>query len=275
MTAFVRLRVLGSSVNVQFTGPESAAESLAAGVRRRWHLCLRDDDDAPDRLIEAVLRPPDETRRPRHWDRADTVVEDSDERRLLQRLTQSITHAIIEHQTGQLLMLHAAALTHQETGATAVFVAPGNTGKTTLSHRLGQGRGYVTDETVGIRRDGGIEIYPKPLSVRRADWAGVKDETAPGDLGLVPPAVDPWVAGIVLLSRDLEHVGEPLVEELELFDAVLGLSPESSGFMGTEAPLQWVADILGRTGGAKRVTYAEVTDLEPLLDSILERTSTW
>ena len=47
------------------------------------------------------------------------------------------------------LMLHAAGLADPATGATAVFVAPGNTGKTTLCRTLGPVRTYVSDETVG------------------------------------------------------------------------------------------------------------------------------
>lgn len=34
--------------------------------------------------------------------------------------------------------------------------------------------------------------YPKPLSVRRPDRSGVKDETAPGDVGLRATGAAPW-----------------------------------------------------------------------------------
>src|SRR5690606_11574012 len=134
---------------------------------------------------------------------------------------------VIAARTGELLMLHAAALAHPKTGATAVFVAPGNTGKTTLCRALGPSRSYVTDETVGVRRDGAVVAYPKPLSLRRPDGVGIKDEAAPGDVGLPRPRVQLWLAGIVLLRRDPDEVGVPVVEELPLLDAVLALTPES------------------------------------------------
>jgi hypothetical protein len=168
-------------------------------------------------------------------------------------------------------MLHAAGLADPETGATAVFVAPGNTGKTTLCRTLGPTRAYVSDETVGIRRDGTIAPYLKPLSTRRADWADVKDEQAPGAVGLRAPVATPWVAGIVLLRRDAALADGPEVEELDLLDAVLELTPESSGFMGTDGPLRWLADVLEGTGGARRAVYAEVSTLEPLVAEICGR----
>lgn len=294
----VGLHVLGTDVDVEVGGADP--DGLARMLRDRWHLCLREagrgsgrrgpsgEDapsgdaegasrhDAPALLLRAArLTGEEPADRRSAWRREATTVEDEDVRRLLQRLTQSITHAVITDRTGELLMLHAAGVCHPVTGATAVFVAPGNTGKTTLCRTLGPGRGYITDETVGIRRDGSIDVYAKPLSVRRPDWTGVKDETAPGAVGLTVPERRPWVAGIVLLRREGEHAGPPLVEELDLMDAVVALVPESSGFMRTDRPLAWLASVLERTGGARRVTYAEVADLEPLVEEICARRSPW
>lgn len=292
----VPLRALGTDVDIQVAGHD--ATMLARGLRDRWHLCLREDaavagagavadtdtDAAHDartpgekpRVVRVTLLPPEGEQEPASaWARGDNDVRDRDPRRLLQRLTQSITHEVITARTGELLMLHAAGLADPATGATAVFVAPGNTGKTTLCRTLGPTRRYLSDETVGIRRDGTVVPYPKPLSVRRPDWVGVKDETAPGDVGLRSPEADPWLAGIVLLRREEDHVGAPVVEDLEVLDAVISLTPESSGFMRTERPLRWLADVLERTGGARRVTYAEVADLEPLAAEICSRESPW
>lgn len=276
----VPLRVLGTDVDVHVSGHDR--EALAHGIRTRWHLCLRDErlpGDRPDhepRVVRATLLAPEGEPEPASaWTRGDNDVRDRDPRRLLQRLTQSVTHEVISARTGELLMLHAAGLADPDTGATAVFVAPGNTGKTTLSRTLGPNRRYLSDETVGIRRDGTVVPYPKPLSVRRSDWRGVKDETAPGDVGLQAPEVEPWLAGIVLIRRDEDHVGPPSVERLDVLDAVIALTPESSGFMRTDAPLHWVAEVLDRTGGAVRVTYAEVADLEPLVAKICSRNSPW
>lgn len=274
----VPLRALGTDVDVHVGG--YLREMTVQAVRDRWHLCLRADDgttgDGPPRTVRAVLEDPETpSGTVSAWSRGERDVRDQDPRRLLQRLTQAVTHEVIAARTGELLMLHAAALAHPGTGATAVFVAPGNMGKTTLCRTLGLSRSYVTDETVGVRRDGTVVPYPKPLSVRRPDWVGIKDETAPGDVGLTRPRVQPWLAGIVLLRRDPDEVGDPVVEELPLLDAVMALTPESSGFMRTDAPLQWLARVLERTGGARRVTYAEVADLEPLAADLCGRESPW
>lgn len=272
----VALHVLGTDVDVHVTGVDAAA--TAEAIRERWHLALRGEDrqdaaEEPPTVVEAGLTMPDEDQTP--WARAETVVRDQDLRRLLQRLTQTITYSAIGARSGEVLMLHAAALADPVTGATGGFVAEGNTGKTTLCRTLGPGRSYVTDETLAVRRDGTVVPYPKPLSVRRTDWAGVKDEQAPGSLGLQPPTVQPWLAGLVMLRRDPQHQGPVLVEDLDLLDAIVELTPQSSAFMRTDRPLHWVAEVLERTGGLRRATYAEVADLEPLVDELCSRRSPW
>lgn len=281
----VPLHVLGTDVDLHVGGHRRS--HLAQVLRDRWHLCLRADGTPtsaePPRVVGATLLEPDAapgasaTSDPAAapgWARGDSV-SDSDEPRLLQRLTQSVTYAAIGARSGELLMLHAAGLADPVTGATAAFVAPGNTGKTTLCRTLGPARSYVSDETVGVRRDGTVTPYPKPLSTRRPDWAGVKDEQAPGSLGLRPPEVTPWLAGVVLLRRVEGHRGAPEVEELDVLDAIMAITPESSAFMRTERPLHWLADVLDRTGGARRVTYGEVGELEPLVGEICGRRSPW
>lgn len=276
------LHVLGTDVDVHIGGHDP--DLLESALRERWHLCLREPAPAGSappqerpapKVVEAGLRAPEGDAPADPWSREATVVRDEDLRVLLQRLTQSVTHAVISARTGDLLMLHSAGLAHPVTGATAVFVAPGNTGKTTLCRTLGPVRTYVSDETVGIRRDGGVTAYLKPLSTRRPDWAGVKDEQAPGLVGLRAPAADPWVAGIVVLRRDPGHRGPVGLEPLDTLDAVVALTPESSGFMRTDGPLRWLADVLERTGGAVRATYAEVEGLEPLAAEICARRSPW
>ena len=282
----VGLHALGTDVDLHVTGHDAA--DLAAQLRERWHLALRPErtPHAPPPagasgppvgtdpvVVRAHRLAPGDQAPP--WTRGGGTVADSDPRRLLQHLTQAVTHAVITARTGDLLMLHAAGLADPATGATAVFVAPGNTGKTTLCRTLGPVRTYVSDETVGIRRDGGVTAYLKPLSTRRPDWAGVKDEQAPGLVGLRAPAADPWVAGIVVLRRDPGHRGPVGLEPLDTLDAVVALTPESSGFMRTDGPLRWLADVLERTGGAVRATYAEVEGLEPLAAEICARRSPW
>ncbi|MDO5739003.1 MAG: hypothetical protein Q4P07_02525 [Ornithinimicrobium sp.] len=269
----VPLHVLDTDVDLHVTGHDAAG--TAAAIAQRWHLALREGEGSlTATVVEAALLPPDRDEAA-PWTREETVVHHSDLPRLLQLLTQSVTYAVIGARSGELLMLHAAALAHPVTGAAAGFVAPGNTGKTTLCRTLGPELSYLTDETLGIRRDGTIAAYLKPLSTRRTDWLGVKDEQAPGALRLQAPPAPPWIAGLVILERDPEHAGEPLVEELDTLDAVIALTPESSAFMKTERPLQWLADVLERTGGARRATYGEVAQLRPLAHEICGRPSPW
>jgi hypothetical protein len=187
----------------------------------------------------------------------------------LTTLTQDVTRAAISQQTGRLLMLHAGALSNLETGASVAYVAPGGTGKTTISTTLGRGRGYITDETVAVTRAGDIEPYPKPLSVRSA--AGGKDEVAPGELGLEPVGARPWLAGLFVLRRDPGHVGEPAVRELGLLDAMMALSPETSALAALPEPLRTCRDVVKGAGGLLQVTYREATQLEDLLARALER----
>ncbi|CAN5882917.1 hypothetical protein BH24ACT8_BH24ACT8_09590 [soil metagenome] len=286
------LRALDVDVDLHLGGIDPVG--LEREVRRRWRLCLREQwAEGPARSrnqrarLDRDLDPP--AREPVRLELSlveqpavsvssgrrheVTTVVDHDPRRLQMRLTHAITRSVIAASTGQLLMLHAAALCHPETGATVVCVAPGNTGKSTLCTRLGPGRGYLSDETVGIRRDGTVAAYPKPISTRRPDWLGIKDEVPPADLGLTAPTVLPWVAGVILLGRDPGHQGPPRLEQLPTLTALTALGPESSGFMSTERPLTWLAALLESTGGARRVAYASSAQLEPVVAQIIGRTT--
>lgn len=298
----VRLRVLDTDVDVHVGGVDP--ERLAAGVRERWHLCLRDPDagPAPDGIppvtltvaLEAEPQPGPDTdpaaprptptspapapaptfpaTAPVPGRREATDLVGSDEAGLFTRLTHAVTGAVIRSQSGRLLMLHAAALADPVTGATLVAVAAGGTGKSTLCRVHGPGRVYLTDETVGIRRDGSLAAYPKPVSLRRSEQPFGKDEVPPSALGLDSPPVQTRVAGVVLLRRDPEHEGPAVVEGLDTLEALAALAPESSAFMVTERPLTWLAGLLESTGGARRVTYSDTAHLADLVAEVLGRT---
>jgi hypothetical protein len=304
----VPLRAMDTDVDVHVGGVDP--ERLAAGVRERWRLCLRDEGagPAPDgvpavRLTLALeperdpgpttaagptpapgtTTPPGPTPAPGTTTppgptpavpgrREATELVGRDEDGLFTRLTHAVTGAVIRAQSGRLLMLHAAALADPGTGATLVAVAAGGTGKSTLCRVHGPGRVYLTDETVGIRRDGSVAAYPKPVSLRRSEQPFGKDEVPPARLGLDAPPVPTWVAGVVLLRRDPAHRGAPVVEQLDTLDALVSLAPESSAFMVTDHPLTWLAELLEGTGGARRVTYADTADLGQLVAEVLGRT---
>jgi hypothetical protein len=147
MQSAVDVRVLGVVVRILVPG-----DDVRSAVRQAWRECLTDTAEG---VADSVRVPATRSRSPEEVGR------------LLQGLTQQVTGAAIRARAGSLMMFHAAALCDQSTGATLAVVAPGGTGKTTVVRTLGRGRGYVTDETVGVEHDGSVVPYLKPLSVRR------------------------------------------------------------------------------------------------------------
>ncbi|MGO4599357.1 hypothetical protein [Terrabacter sp. 2RAF25] len=247
-TPAVTVRALDVVVRIDLGDP-----GLLPAIEQAWHLCLAEDHE-PD----AVVRVPD------HDGTPDSVA------RSLQLLTQSVTLAAIGARAGRDVMLHAGGLSHPVTGASIAYVAPGGTGKTTVTTTLGRGRGYLSDETVAVRCDGAIVSYPKPLSIRRPD-GGIKDETAPGALGLAAACPEPWLAGIVALRRDLAP-GSPIdVVDVPILDALVMLAPESSSLARLDGPLRRLADVVEMGGGLRLVHFAEARQLEPLVAGVLGR----
>ncbi len=194
---------------------------------------------------------------------------DGDPAPLLQRFTQDVTSAAIKAQRGRLFMFHAGAVTDPGTGRALAYVAPGGTGKTTLSMVLGRTHGYVTDETVGFTPDGRILPYEKPLSVRPQDFAGVKNETSPDTLGLATVHPDAHLHRFVLIRRD-PSLAAPTVERLDLVDAILKLATESSSLSSLDRPLQALAAFLDRRPPTLLVTYDEAEHARDLLLDALE-----
>ncbi len=253
------VRALGRRIRVTLDA------ALLDEARHVWHLCLEDGVDA-DTPVDAEVHhaPPVPLA-------ANGASAPNARTASLQELTQSITHAAIGTAAGELLMLHAGALCDPGTGATLVYAAPGGTGKTTVTSTFGPGRGYLTDETVGLTRDLTVRAYPKPLSVRRGDTAFLKHETAPGDLGLTSPVVRPWLAGLVALRRD-GRPGAPVeVEEVGLLDALVLLAPETSSLARLDGPLRWLADAVEAAGGLRVLHFADAPDLEPVVTEVLGR----
>lgn len=250
-TTTLHVRVLGTTVAVDV--PDDRLRPL---VEVAWSMSAT----APAAGAPAVSPPP-----------LDEVAGPDEVAAAMQALTQTVTRAAIAARTGELMMFHAGGLCDQTSGATIALVAPGGTGKTTLVRTLGRGRGYVSDETVGVTADGHIEPYCKPLSVRRPEMGQPKDEVAPESLGLCPPRVRPWLAGMVLLRRDLE-VGESVrVETVDLLDALVLLAPETSALASFAAPLRRLAELVESVGGLRRVRYHDAADVEPVVHDVLGR----
>lgn len=252
---------VGATVRVRFGG--SRAEELDAEFRRIWSRCLL-SEEAGAADVRADLFEPGQIR-PSHSDEA--RITDSEAAPLLQRLTQAITAKLVARQVGKLLLLHAGAVSNPTTGASLVFVAPGGTGKTTLTCLLGTRYGYLTDESVGITADGRILPYPKPLSIRDGS-ARHKRETSPDELGLLPAPPDPWVRQIVLLRRSRLASGR--ASELSLINAIASITPESSSLSKLDKGLHRLAGLIDATSPVQRWTYSEAEQMVTTARSLLE-----
>lgn len=250
-STLVHVSALGATIAI-----DASDERLRPAVERVWSACRSEPVAACP-----VVRPPELTEGA-----------DPDEvARALQSLTQSVTREAILARAGKVMMFHAAALCDQSTGATIAMVAPGGTGKTTVARTLGPGRGYVTDETVAVAADLSIAPYCKPLSVRRDGAGQPKDEISPSSVGLCPPRVQPWLAGLVLLRRDLVAAEPAVVEPVSVLDALVMLAPETSSLASFDRPLHRLAELVTSVGGLQRVRYRDTADVEPVVREILGR----
>ena len=238
MPGHLRIHALDMVMDLTFAEP--VPNAFVDAVADAWSRCLA-DGAASSAITTSRAAEPLSVAAP---------ADDSDEaiRSALQRLSQDVTRHLIAAQTGRLLMFHAGAVSHPETGASVVFVAPSGTGKTTLSRLLGRTHGYLTDETVGIEpATGRIHPYPKPLSIAPGErWRKV--ETSPDVLGLLPAHPSATVARIVLLSREEDPSAPAHAEELGVLDAVAALIPETSALNRLPRPLHLLAELLEGTG---------------------------
>ena len=265
---------IGAWVELRVTG-KRRAEAVEV-LRRQWSRSL---SNLPSAVARSPLRQGqgDPTSPHRFGPPTATMVLDSDllppalsaeaAHDLWEETSRRVTLALIEARAGELLMFHAGALCHPDTGRSLVFVAPSQTGKTTLAATLGTRFGYLSDELVAVD---GIRVlaYPKPLSVRDPG-GGPRRELSPDDLGLLPAHPSPTLARLVVLARDPVHVGAPRVEELDLFDAIVELAPQMSSLGAMDRGLHRLADVVERTGPVLRLTYADGESLLPVVEELL------
>lgn len=95
---------------------------------------------------------------------------------LLSGLLHFVTLRVIAGRD-DVLSVHAAAVVREEAGV--LVPAASGRGKTTLCARLlEQQFAYLTDESVGVKRSGGLEGYAKPLGIK----SGAKEAFADHDL---------------------------------------------------------------------------------------------
>lgn len=258
MTRRMVLHGLGADVALELLEGSFGVEvdaALWADLENAWARCRVDDATPIASTVSVTLAGVGEPETARNY--------------LMVSTTQQVTQALIAARRGHLLMLHAGGVAHPVTGQSLVFVAPGGTGKSTLSRTLGRDYSYLSDETIGITPDGLIHPYLKPLSIRRpVGESGPKRELSPDDLGLRPVTAEPRLHRIILLHRSPESSGLTR-EPLATIPAIEALVTETSSLGRLPRALHVVEALLAVGGGAERWTYAEHSDLLPAVREIL------
>lgn len=244
MTESILIEALGLPVELDLDGLTPAE---AQAVRRAWR-----DAETATGALDAV--------RVQVREQGDA----SDLAPLLERLSQRVTLAAIEAHRGRRWMLHAAGLALPD-GRVVVLVGPSGRGKTTASLHVARRFGYVSDETIAMDAEGRVFAYRKPLSIIEGSDLP-KAQRAPSDLGLVALPSEPLrLAAIVLLDRQPEASDTPVVQPVDLGDALGELVAQTSFLAELDRPLEAIARLVERAGGVQRVVYREAETLGEVL----------
>lgn len=261
MSTDFSVRALDSVVRIELD--ESLSEADRAVLHGVWADLITLDHDAPVQTIRAGIGEPAEGRSPDE----PMVVRAASTESLADELTSAVTLAAISALAGDALMLHASAVALDD-GRVIGFVGPSGRGKTTAALQLGRHFGYVTDETLAVRRDGTVIAFPKPLSI--GERPAHKRPIAASSLALRPlPAETVRLAALVLLDRR-PGFARPVIDSVSLRDALEDLVPQTSFFPSMDRPLRTLVELLDSVGGARRVTYSEASTLIDVVDEILE-----
>lgn len=249
-TSLVTVTALGVTVGLVCEG-----EAVRHAIHDAWSDALALEHVQPDTVLRIG-----------HSSGCDVRGDDIES--ILHLVSPAVTLRVLERRAGDLVMLHAAALADVDTGATAVLIAPSGTGKTTAAIELGRRFAYLSDETSGIAPDGMMVPYPKPLSIIKA--AHLKQQVSPTKLGLVTTDRPCHLAAMLVLERDPEHVGPPLISLLDNIDALALLAPQASSLGKLDRPLHRVVELINMVGGVRLVRYSEAATLEHLVRDLLD-----
>lgn len=233
---------LGRTLRIRVTG--AGAGDLAAAFADAWaHLLLDPLAETDDELVlDSAADAPEATAAG------------------LADASTLITRTLIDLNTGQGLLFHAAAAVRAD-GRAILLVGPSGAGKTTAITRLAGPHGYLTDETALVGADGNVLPYPKPLSVERG--GPVKAQLAPAELGLRVADVPHEVDRVIVLNREAGGSRQPQSRRLDVVESLEALVPQLSALGRHPRPLGALAELIRQVGGIERLSYADVLDLDP------------
>ncbi|NQX15592.1 hypothetical protein [Rathayibacter sp. VKM Ac-2857] len=197
------------------------------------------------------------------------VIAQPTEEALAEHLGAALTVAAVDACRGRLLSIHASALALPD-GRVVAFTGRPGAGKSTLISLAGRRFGYLTDETVAVRRDGTVLPFRKPIALH-GGTSGWKRHRSPAASGMLPlPAAPLRLAGLWLLARDADGPDVPVLEEVGFDEALRALLPELSWFAELPSALHHLAALVDAIGGVRRLRYREAESVLPLLDGVRE-----
>ncbi|MEO6791297.1 MAG: hypothetical protein ABI187_10060 [Ornithinibacter sp.] len=188
-------------------------------------------------------------------------------------VSRALTLASLKRRVGDCVLLHAAGAALPD-GSTVALVGPSGTGKTTASRALCQTLGYVSDETVAVEESGRVRAWAKPLSVvidPASRWE--KLEHSPDELGLLRAPEALHLVAVIVLDRDPDLEGDPVLEQIGLVDAINDVLPQTSSLLQLESPLSRLSALLTTGSGPWRLTYREVTECIDLVTAVVSGTA--
>ncbi len=189
-----------------------------------------------------------------------------------EHLAVDITMKMLEALSGQLTLLHAAALADPSSKKTLVLIGPSGRGKTTAARYLGQHLTYLSDETAVIEKNSSIRPYPKPLSIIK-ETGQPKIQYDPTSLGLHPAQPQDHsyrLHRIILLNRQEEASSTPAsLQTVELADALIEIVQQSSGLAHSKDGIPNLIQLIQNSAGVVRLNYQDINQTLGLVQEIL------
>lgn len=244
----VFVNVLGSDLRLDCSQPETGA-----AVARAWSWCLVERQAVEPACVIDV---PDD---------AAPLGEDA-----LAAVTLRICLAASMRLDPSWLLLEAFGVADAE-GRVALVVGRGVRERVAALLHLCRGDlSYVGTDLVAIAPDGAVLACPKPVVLPKgSDGEPRATSRGPDALGLRRPVASLSVARIVLLEPREDGPEPPDIEGAPLTDALAALAPLVAAWRAPENPLQELARLVDRCGGAHVMVYRQGADVADSLRAVL------